>query len=298
MGSPLALNGYQRFAFRLFGRYVEEGAKQNTHLRMTLLRAHIALRPEVYLSYSYLNMALSFVFTAILVLALFAIRVAGVAIVPGVAFIVLMPLPAVLAATIYLTTFILPDVRAGTRGRDIDAKLPYALNYISIMASAGITFDKVMASLSKQPVYGEIANEAAWISRDLNLLGRDMLGALTAAIDRSPSLKFQDFLQGTIINITSGGDMKNYFRSKSEQFAYENRQDQKKFLESLGVIAESYVTVVVAAPLFLLVLLSVMTMLGGSGSEALTIGYVMVLALLPMAQMGFILTISGITMEP
>lgn len=294
----MALNAYQRFAFRLFGRYVEQGAKQNVHLRVTLLRAHIAMRPEVYLSYSYLNMGIAFLATAFVVVVLFALQLAGLADVPTVAFIVLMPLPAVLAATIYLTTFILPDLRATARGRDIDAKLPYALNYISIMASAGITLDRIMASLSKQPVYGEIAHEAAWISRDLNLLGRDMLGALTAAIDRSPSLKFQDFLQGTIINITSGGDMKNYFRSKSEQFAYENRQDQKKFLESLGVIAESYVTVVVAAPLFLLVLLSVMTMLGGSGDNALNIGYVMVLALLPMAQLGFIVTIRSITMEP
>lgn len=294
----MALNAYQRFAFRLFGRYVEESAKNNAHLRVTLLRAHIAVRPEVYLSYSYLNMAVAFLATALVVAVLFALRIAGVAEVPGVAFIVLLPLPAVLAATIYLTTFILPDLRAGARGRDIDAKLPYALNYISIMASAGITLDKVMASLAKQPVYGEISNEAAWISRDLDLLGKDILGALAAAIDRSPSIKFQDFLQGAIINITSGGDMKNYFRSKSEQFAYENRQDQKKFLESLGVIAESYVTVVVAAPLFLLVLLSVMTMLGGSGREALTIGYVMVLALLPLAQAGFIVTIRGITMEP
>jgi archaeal flagellar protein FlaJ len=292
------LNSYQRFAYRTFGKAVASTAKTNTHLRITLQRAHINVRPEVYLSYSYLNMTVSFLSTLALVLFLATARLAGIIVVPAELFAVLIPMPFLLAAVIYLTTFLLPDIRAGTRARDIDAKLPYALNYIAIMASAGITIDRIFASLAKQPVYGEISSEAAWISRDLDLLGRDVIGALTAAIDRSPSLKFQDFLQGAIINITSGGDMKNYFRAKSDQYAYESRQDQKKFLDNLGVLAESFVTVVVAAPLFILVLLSVMTMFGSSGGSALTIGYTMILALLPLAQAGFVMTIKAITLEP
>lgn len=294
----MPLNGYQRFAYRVFGRFVANSARSNVHLRLTLQRAHINVRPEVYLSYSYLNMTVSFLATFFLVIVLAGARIAGLVEVPAGIFAVLIPMPFILAATIYLTTFLLPDIRAGSRARDIDAKLPYALNYIAIMASAGITLDKIFASLAKQPVYGEIASEAAWISRDLDLLGRDIIGALTSAIDRSPSLKFQDFLQGAIINITSGGDMKNYFRAKSDQYAYESRQDQKKFLDNLGVLAESFVTVVVAAPLFLLVLLSVMTMFGSSGNNALLIGYTMILAVLPLAQAGFVLTIKAVTLEP
>lgn len=294
----MALSRYQRFAYRVFGRFVAGAARSNVHLRLTLQRAHINVRPEVYLSYSYLNMAVAFIATLVLVLFLFAARVAGLVVVPTGIFAVLIPMPFLLAATIYLTTFLLPDLRAGTRARDIDAKLPYALNYVAIMASAGITLDRIFASLSKQPVYGEISSEAAWISRDLDLLGRDIIGALSTAIDRSPSIKFQDFLQGAIINITSGGDMKNYFRAKSDQYAYESRQDQKKFLDNLGVLAESFVTVVVAAPLFILVLLSVMTMFGSSGRDALVIGYTMILALLPLAQAGFVFTIKAVTLEP
>jgi flagellar protein FlaJ len=292
------LSRYQRFSYRVFKKSVEETARKNVHLRLTLQRAHINLRPEVYLAYSYMNMAMAFVVTGVFVLMLILFNAFGLFTVPTTAFLVLVPLPAILAAIIYLTTFILPDLRSGSRARDIDAKLPYALNYISIMASAGITLDKIFASLAKQPVYGEIASEAAWLSRDLTLLGKDMIGAITAAIDRSPSIKFQDFLQGTVINITSGGDMKNYFRSKSEQFAYENRQDSKKFLDNLGVIAESFVTVVVAAPLFMLVLLSVLSMFGTGGKQSLRIGYMMILLVLPLAQLGFGFTIKSVTVEP
>lgn len=294
----MPLSSYQRFAYRFLGRFAETSAKSNVHLRLALQRAHISMRPEVYLAYSYTNIVFAFAGTAVLVVLLFAARALGLVAVPAGVFAVLIPAPALLAATIYLTTFLLPDLRASTRGRDIDAKLPYALNYIAIMASAGIPIDRIFASLARQPVYGEIANEAAWISRDMDMLGRDVVGALNAAIDRAPSIKFQDLLQGAIINVMAGGDLKNYFRAKSDQYAYESRLDQKKFLENLGVLAESFVVVVVAAPLFVLVLLSVMTMFGSSGGEALLIGYIMILALLPLAQAGFAMTIKTINLEP
>jgi flagellar protein FlaJ len=293
----LQLSKYQRLAYRVLGSSVERSAQSNVHLRLSLLKAHIHLRPEVYLGYSYLNMLLAFGLTTLALLALGALYVTGAAPVPASVFVFLAPVPIVLAGTIYVLTFVLPDLRASSRARDIDAKLPYALNYIATMASAGITPDKIFASLAAQPVYGEVAAEAAWISRDMRLLGKDIVGALTAAIDRSPSIRWQDLLQGALTTLTSGGDLKSYFLSKSEQFMYENRQESKRFLESLGILAESFVTVVVAAPLFLLVLLSIMSMFGSNGRAGLTLGYLLIMVLLPMAQLGFAATIKFVTPE-
>ena len=88
-----------------------------------------------------------------------------------------------------------------------------------------------------------------------------------------------------------------YFSGKADQFILENRQEQRKFLDSLAVLAESFVTVVVAAPIFLIVILSVMNSFGGNASDNLTIGYVMILLLMPMAQAGFAWTIKTITPE-
>jgi flagellar protein FlaJ len=293
----MGLTRSQRVAYRLLGPAARRQAQNNAHLRITLQKAHILLRPEVYLGYAYFNIALVLGVAFAAALAVVALSVTGILVVPGTVLVLLVPLPVLLAGTIYLLTFVLPDLRAGNRARDIDAKIPYALNYIATMASAGVTPDRVFASLAAQPIYGEVANEAAWISRDIRVLGKDVVGALTAGIDRSPSAKWQDLLQGAISAVTSGGDLKTYFLSKSEQFMYENRQAQRNFLESLGLIAESFVTVVVAAPLFLIVLLSVMGMFRASGTGALTLGYVLVLLLLPMAQVSFIVAIRFITPE-
>jgi flagellar protein FlaJ len=291
------LTKYQRAAYRILGPSVRRSVEGNVHLQLSLQKAHIDLRPDVYLSYSFLNILLGLGITTVVVGVLAVLSVSGAMAVPAVVFVFLLPLPLLLGTTVYLLTFVAPDLRAAGRSRDIDARLPYALNYIATMASAGITPDKIFASLANQRIYGEVANEAAWISRDLRLLGKDTVSALTAAIDRSPSIKFQDLLQGAISAVTSGGDLKSYFLAKSEQFMYQNRQDQKKFLDSLGVLAESFVTVVVAAPLFLLVLLSVMSMFGSQGRAGLTLGYMIIFILLPLAQVGFAATIKFVTPE-
>lgn len=294
----MALSQYQRFAFRTFGPYVAKTARSNVHLRLALLKANIALRPEVYLSFAYLNMAASFLVASLAILVLVALSALEIVALPSLSLLLLAPLPVILAATIYLLTFTLPDLRANNRARDIDAKLPYALNYIATLASAGTTIDKVFASLANDPVYGQIATEAAYITRDLRLLGKDIVGALTAAIDRTPSQRFQDFLQGAIITVTSGGDLKTYFRSKADQFSLENRQEQRKFLDTLGLISESFVTVVVAAPLMILILVSAMSSFGTSASSLLAMGYIIVLIMLPLAQLAFALIIKTVSREP
>ncbi len=293
----MALTRFQRFAYRHFGERAQRGARNNPHLGVNLQKAHLSIRPDVYLAMVY--MTAFTVATAVLipVLIFILLWITGLSAGSPRALGLLVPLPIVTAATVYLLALMQPDLRARNRARDINAKLPYALNYISTMASAGATPETIFSSLAKQQVYGEVASEAAWIDRDLKMLGHDIITSLNKAIDRSPSSKLQDMLQGTITVLTSGGDMKSYFRSKSEQFIFENRQEQKKFLESLGVLAESFVVVVVAAPLFLVVILSVMTMFGGDPHQMLVMGYILTLGLLPLAQAGYAVTIRTMTPE-
>lgn len=291
------MSRYGRFAYRTLGSVVARSAQSNVHLGMSLRKAHIRLRPEMYLGTSFMNMLVAFAAAVMLVATLAALSISDAVALPASVFVVLVPLPLVLAITIYLVTFVLPDVRAGNRARNIDANLPYAMNYIATMASAGVTPDRIFASLASQPMYGEVAREAAWITRDMRVLGFDLVHALASAIDRSPSRRFQDFLQGTLASLTSGGNLKDFLVSKADQFMYENRQEQRKFLENMGLIAESFVTVVVAAPLFLMVLLSVMTMMGDNPRQTLMLGYVFILVMLPLAQAGFLMTIKFITPE-
>lgn len=288
---------FDRFAYRLFGRLAGASANANGHLRASLQKAHLAMRPDAYLAATYLTVVITVAGTVIPVVIVAFAQSAGWVQVPARLYLFLVPAPIILGIMVYLLALVLPDVRANQRARKVDAKLPYAINYLSTMASAGATPQVLFAGLARQPVYGAIAEEAAWISRDVSVLGKDILAALGAASERTSSARLQDLLQGIVTTLSSGGDLKSYLNNKSEQFLAENRQDQRRFLDSLGVLAESFVTVVVAAPLFLIIILSVLTTFGGSVQDSLLLGYALVFLLIPLSQLGFAWAIATMTPE-
>ncbi len=293
----MSLSPIERVAYRWFGGIAQQRAAENPRLQLSLQQAHIGKRPDVYLAAIYLTVAAVFTIS-VLVALLLAVAVALRAVdIPGIFFLYIVPMPGLVAALVYFSNLVLPDARAVGRARDIDAKLPYAINYIATMSAAGASPDRIFRSLSEQPIYGEVANEASWIHRDMSLLGLDVLTALNKAVTRSPSARFQDFLQGAITSLTTGGDLKTYFMNKAQQFIQDNRQQQEGFLDGLGVLAESFVVVVVAAPLFLLVLLSVMSSFGGDPRSMLSTGYLLILLMLPLATAGFAVTVKVSTPE-
>jgi len=193
-----------------------------------------------------------------------------------------------------------PSSRASTRARDINKRIGPAMSFISAMASANVNVDVIFKELARQDIYGEIKNEAEWITRDTELLGIDILTAITKAAQRTPSVKFQEFLQGVVTTSTSGGELKPYFLQKAEQFEKEGKLEMRSQLETLGLMAESFVTVVVAFPLFLVIIMAIMAIVpGGGGSSDTTILLLeLVIGLMiPFSQFGFIFYIWNMTKE-
>lgn len=185
----------------------------------------------------------------------------------------------------------LPASKAKSRAKKIDANIAYALNFISAMASAGVTPTEIFKSLSKQDIYGEIKQECSWIYRDVAVLGLDVLTAIRDNIERTPSKKFKEFLQGLVVSVTSGGSLKNYFMAKANQYLLENRQSQKQLMESLGIMAEAYVTTAVAGVLLLLIVIPLMMIISGDWNSMFLM--VLIFMVVPMIHAGFSVVIKS-----
>lgn len=153
------------------------------------------------------------------------------------------------------------------------------------MSSAGVTPTEIFRSLSKQETYGEVQEEAAWIYRDVAVIGLDIITAIRNNIQRTPSKKFKEFLQGLVVTVTSGGSLKSYFMNKTEQYLWENRQAQKQLMESLGIMAESYVTTAVAGILLLLIVIPLMMIISGDWNSMFL--YIMIFMIVPLIHGGF-----------
>lgn len=162
--------------------------------------------------------------------------------------------------------YVYPIYRADNLRRTLDDGLPFTTGYMEILAGAGVPPYRIFRSLAQVDAPLAVSREARAITRDVELFGFDVISALEAASKRSPSEKFKELLEGFIATTHSGGKLANYLRARSHQYMKLNRIALRKFSDNLGVLSEFYVTMLVAGPLILVVMLGVMAMLGGNWS--------------------------------
>lgn len=271
----MAVNAFDRTAYRLFGDRALR-AKNLPELELHLRKARLGVRAEAYQALAWLVALASTVFFTALAILVFFVLLATAGVNPVIGILLLLVPPLSYVAT-YGGMMGYPRRRAATRGRKIDERMAYAAHYMTALASAGVIPAEVFRSLSEQPIYGEITREAAWITKDTQVHGMDVLTAMRRATERSPSEKWRDLLQGAVTAIASGGDLVIYFQTKARRLEQENRHVQQEFVDQMGLMAESYVTAAVALPLFLLVMVAIFTLMGvGDEMMLALIIYVMI----------------------
>lgn len=198
-----------------------------------------------------------------------------------------------LGGIVYSIFMLYPGFQAGERKSEIDKNLPYAVTFMYALSKGGMNILDVFRALARsKDTYGEVSNEVDSIVRDMDFFGHDLRTALSNASEITPSDRFQDLIYNLLTVIDSGGNIPNYFRDKSEQYLHRTEIDQKGFLETLALLAESYVTAFVAGPLFIIIM-GVMMAVMGSGTS--TMVYAIIYAVLPIGSVMFVVMISIIT---
>lgn len=156
-----------------------------------------------------------------------------------------------------------PIYRADNLKRNLESGLSFTTGYMAILAGAGVPPDRIFRSLAELNAPPAVADEAKNIVRDVELFGADIFSALESSSDRVPSERFKELLEGFIATVHSGGGLTKYLRDRSGQYMKLKRIALQRFSDALAILAEFYVTMLVAGPLILVVMLAVMAILGG-----------------------------------
>jgi flagellar protein FlaJ len=287
------LSPFEQWAWRTFRERVTKMAPDPL-LDEQLLKSHMRIRGDEYLAKVYATTLIAGI-ALVVVGALLGLLLLGA--VGPLAFVLAVLLPVGGGAGIYFAMKGAPGGKARSRGKAIDHKISSAMSFVSAMASADVNIDAIFKELARQKIYGEVAEEAAWITRDTELLGLDILTAIRNGAARTPSKRFQDFLQGVVTTATSGGQLKPYFLVKAEQYERENKLEDLRRTETMGLLAETFVTVVVAFPLFLVIIIAIFAIIGGGGAFMITVLYGIILGMIPMSQIGFIVFMYSLAQE-
>ena len=174
---------------------------------------------------------------------------------------------AVLAGLVSVGAFyLLPVIRISSHARKIDANLPLVANFMAVLANSGMPPERILRSLGNVGDEFGVGDEVRRAVGDVELMGMDLKGALRNASARSSSSKFASLLNGVITTSHMGGDLDAFLREKANVYKKARRLSMKGFLENLNSVAEVYVSFMVALPLALIIMLSVMSFIGGGVS--------------------------------
>jgi len=188
-----------------------------------------------------------------------------------------------------------PSLLKKNRAAGINLLLHNAVAYIYAMRRGGAEMMEIFRSVAGEAqVYGEVAHEFRRVVRDTDYFGYDMLAALRHLQETTPSEKLRDFLQDLVSVVESGGDVTGFLEARVRMYQEEVRFEQKGFLNTLQLAAEAYVTLFVAGPLFIII---VMVVMGLMSSTPVTYLSVIIYLLIPAGSLFFILFIDAVSIR-
>lgn len=302
---PPEKQGFSYFTYALLGRRLTKVLPIFSGLKQVLSLAGMKIGYKAYVSemifFSLVGGGLSFfvwffVFTFGLGAAL---GLGGLSIISILGTLVISILFSFITGAAILGIFyMLPSMKVGSRRQRLDTYLPFTSSYMTVLASAGVTPERMLRSTAEKDPKFMLSDEIANVVGRIDLLGYDVLNALNAEVDRSPSTNYQDLLRGFGGVIRTGGDMKKFFQGITDHLFQKRSLQVQSFLDSLGIIAETYVLMLIAFPLMLVVMLSIMASIGGSlgGIDVFSFMYLMAFILIPICGVMFLFILD--TMQP
>ncbi|WP_353633613.1 type II secretion system F family protein [Halobacterium sp. NMX12-1] len=193
----------------------------------------------------------------------------------------------------YQFRWTMPSYRAGERERRIDASMERTVAFLYALSRSGMALPEVLRILARnREVYGESAEEMAVAVKDVDMYGADILRALGRLGQRTPSEELAEFSENLTSVLQSGRDLPGFLKRQYDYYAEEAEAQQEQFLELLATLAEAYVTLLVAGPLFLITILVVV---GLTLADTLTFLQFTAYLLIPMATVGFVVYLDSIT---
>ncbi|PSQ43953.1 type II secretion protein F [Halobacteriales archaeon SW_7_68_16] len=311
-----------RISMALFGSYINEVGRRRTVRRARLRAGHIPKTFRVYASRTLFFAAvmaligavlgLYFISGALIVLKIdpatlrdtlprtvwFLAGFVGIEEISLVQFFGLvllsgMTFGVVSGALTYYLRWWYPGYVADERERQIDTGLPRTVAFIYALSRSGMAFPEVMRILANnRHIYGEAADEVGVAVRNMELFGMDIITAIKRMARRTPSEQFKEFCQNLVSVLQSGRSLSEFLSREYDEFREEARAQQETMLDLLATLAEVYVTVLVAGPLFIITILVVIGIAVGNTLVPLrAITYI----LLPTANVAFMIYLTTLT---
>ncbi|MDD5053802.1 MAG: type II secretion system F family protein [Candidatus Nanoarchaeia archaeon] len=193
------------------------------------------------------------------------------------------------ALGIFAYFFIGPSNTVAERAKKIDNGIHFATLYMATLANTGTPAFVLFKVISEFKEFGEISKVAQKITDEVEVFGYNLPDSLLKHAELSSSNNLSELLWGIRATIISGGDLSNYLTEKSKTFTGSFKRKIEEYVQTMSLFMEMYITVVIVGTIFVIVLSTIMSMVGGvmQDIQMLQLGFVALLV--PFITIAFIL---------
>ena len=175
-----------------------------------------------------------------------------------ISFLILIAIPPIT----FFATLYYPSTEVSTLGAQINAELPFVVIQMAAIASSDVEPTNIFRIISRNKDSPALARESKKIMNQINVYGFDLTTSLKNVAEASPNEKWAELLNGLSSTILSGGSLGNYLGKTSESLLFHYRIDKEKSTKFAETFMGLYISIVIAAPMMIMLLLIIMSVAG------------------------------------
>ena len=262
-------NAYISFSSKYFRVYSDSLSHRFDKLSKDLKGANVPILLSSYLSMAMMSSLIAFVF---------GLLIFGVLMIFSLSNWIFFVLPFGFVGLVMAGFYFYPANEASSVHKNITYELPFVTVHMAAIAGSNITPVKIFKIIARSKEYPNIGAELKKVIVQIEIYGYDLVTALKNVAKVSSNKKLAELFSGLATNISSGGALKNYLEKKSEGFLVDYRLERQKYSALAGTFMDVYISILVAAPLVLMMMFIVMN-IAGLGLEGISIKTLMFLTI-------------------
>ena len=171
-------------------------------------------------------------------------------------------MPFLFPAVTFFFSHYYPKLEKKSLENRINAELPFATINMAAISGSMVDTSQIFKIIIATGEYKALQKEFTKLMNQINIYGYDFVSALRNSAENTPSEKLAELYEGLATTITSGGDLSAFFDKRSENLLFEHRMQREKQTKTAETFMDIYISVVIAAPMVLMLIMIMMKISG------------------------------------
>jgi len=263
-----AARGYLKLSNKIFWDYSVKWIKKGyfKNLSKELQKSNLDILFQSYIAMMFMSAFLAVIISFIVVIFLFFFSISLGP--PFIEFyegnyllrlVKIFWIPIIVPVIVFISLYYYPNTEKQSIAKRVNQELPFAVIHMSAISGSGIQPSEIFRIIGLSKEYPYLRKEIRKILNQINLYGYDLVTALNNTASNTSSIKLAELFTGLATTITSGGEFSDFFQKRAETLLNDYRLERQKYAKTAETFMDIYISVVIAAPMVLMLLLIILT---------------------------------------